>query len=83
VFRLPRADTPARQVYFPPVVVIGRKGAPQFPAGSVLTTDLNSPQTVVTLDPISFRAAGPGTGLAPKAGDAPSSAKLDPLLRFK
>jgi len=83
VFRLPRADRPARQAYFPPIVVVGRKGSSPFPPGAVIATNLSSPQTVAILDSASFRAAGHGTGLAAKAGNSPATApKPDPLQKL-
>jgi hypothetical protein len=82
IFRLPKSDRPARQTYLPPVVVIGRKGSPPFPPGAVLATNLSSPQTVVPLDPISFRSAGAGTGLKPKADQRRSSVELGPLRKL-
>jgi hypothetical protein len=81
VFRLPAADRPARQAYFPPsVVIIGRRGLGPFPPGAVIATDLNPPQTVVPLDPVSFRAAGAGTGLGAKPSRLPTDTKLGRLL---
>jgi hypothetical protein len=83
VFRLPRADRPARQAYFPPIVVVGRKGSSQFPSGAVIATNLSSPQTLAMFDSISFRSAGPGTGLAAKASSSPTKAPHpDPLQKL-
>jgi hypothetical protein len=87
IFRLPRADRPARQVDVrsvtgQPLVVIGRRQAGPFPAGAVVTAP-QSPQSLAIFDSLSFRAAGPGTGLAAKSSSSPTKApNLDPLQKL-
>ena len=87
IFRLPGTDRPARQVNVlsvsgEPVVIIGRRGVGPFPAGAVVT-DPQSPQTVASFDSLSFRAAGPGTGLSAKSSALPTGPpSLDPLRKL-